>query len=83
MAKTTATTGSERVQGYRFMVMAHAVRLSRVDDAHVLAFGKSTEETCSVLKDIQCCCLTWGDMHGTSFAPHKYVNFHFPKKKRN
>jgi hypothetical protein len=28
-----------------------------VNDANVSAFGKSTEETCSVLKGIHCCCL--------------------------
>jgi hypothetical protein len=48
-----------------------------------LAFGKSTEETCSVLKEIHSRCLTWGDMHGASFASHKYVHVHFPKNKRN
>ncbi len=48
-----------------------------------MAFGKDTEETCSVLKEIYSRCLTWGDMHGASFAPHKYVLAHFPKKKQN
>ncbi len=52
-------------------------------DANVMAFGKSTEETCSVLKVIHSCCFTRGVMHGASFAPHKYVLGHFPKKKRN
>ncbi len=52
-----------------------------VDDANVLAFGKSTEKTCSILKEIHSRCLTWGDMHGASFGPHKYVLVHFPKKK--
>ncbi len=60
-----------------------ATGIGFVDDANVLAFGKSTEETCSVLKEIHSRCLTWGDMHGASFAPHKYVLVHFPKKKRN
>jgi hypothetical protein len=37
-----------------------ATGIGFVDDANVLAFGKSTEETCSVLKEIHSCCLTWG-----------------------
>jgi hypothetical protein len=60
-----------------------ATGIGLVDDANILAFGKSTEETCSVLKEIHSRCLKWGDMHGASFAPHKYVLVHFPKKKRN
>jgi hypothetical protein len=60
-----------------------ATGIGFVEGANVLAFGKSTEETCSVLKEIHSCCLTWGDMHGASFAPLKYVLIHFPKKKRN
>jgi hypothetical protein len=60
-----------------------ATSIGYVDDTNVLAFGKSTEETCSVVKEIHSRCLTWGDMHGASFAPHKYVPVHFPKKKRN
>jgi hypothetical protein len=60
-----------------------ATSIGYVDDTNVLAFGKSTEETCSVVKDNDSCCLTWGDMHGAYFASHKYVLVHFPKKKRN
>ncbi len=60
-----------------------ATGIGFVDDANVLAFGKNTEETCSVLKEIHSRCLTWGDMHGASFAPYKYVLVPFPKKKRN
>ncbi len=60
-----------------------AIGIGFVDDANALAFGKSSEETCSVLKDIHSDCLTWGDMHGTSYAPHKYVLVHFPKIKQN
>jgi hypothetical protein len=58
-----------------------ATGIGVADDANVLAFGKITEETCSVLKDIHSGCLTWGDMHDASFAPHKYVLVHYPKKK--
>jgi hypothetical protein len=59
-----------------------ATGIGFVDDANVLACGKCIKETCSVLKEIHSRCLTWGDMHGASFAPHKYVLFHFPTKKR-
>ncbi len=45
-----------------------ATGIGFVDDANVLAFGKSTEETCSILKEIYSRCLTWGDMHGASFG---------------
>jgi hypothetical protein len=58
-----------------------ATGIGFVDDANVLAFGKSTEETCSILTKIHSRCLTWGDMHGASFAPHKYVLVQFPKKE--
>jgi hypothetical protein len=54
-----------------------------VDEANVLGFVKNTEETFSILKEIHSRCLTQGDMHGASFAHHKYVLIHFPKKKRN
>jgi hypothetical protein len=45
--------------------------------------GRALRRTCSVLKEIHSRCLTWGDMHGASFAPHKYILVHFPKKKRH
>jgi hypothetical protein len=60
-----------------------ATGIGFVDDANVLAFDKSTEETCSVLKEIHSRCLTWGDMHGASFAPHKYVHVHFRRRMQN
>jgi hypothetical protein len=60
-----------------------ATGIGFVDDANVLAFGKTTEVTCTVLKEIHKPCLKWEDMHGASFAPHKYVLVHYPKKKRN
>ncbi len=60
-----------------------ATDIGFVDDTNVLAFGKSTEETCCVVKEIHSRCLTWGDMHGASFTPHKYVLVNFSKKKRN
>ncbi len=60
-----------------------ATSICLVDEANVLAFGKSTEETCSVLKEIHSRRLTWGDMHCASFVPHKYVFVHFHTKKRN
>jgi hypothetical protein len=48
-----------------------ATGIGFVDDANVLAFGKRTEETCPVMKEIHCRYLTWGDMHGASFAHHR------------
>ncbi len=60
-----------------------ATGIGFVDDADVLAFRKSTKETCFVLKEIHSHCLTWGDMYGASFAPHKYMLVHIPKKKQN
>ncbi len=56
--------------------------ISFVDDVNILAFGLSTEETCTALNEIHSSCLRWGDMHGASFAPEKYALVHFPKKKR-
>jgi hypothetical protein len=50
-----------------------ATSIGFCDDANVLAFGKNTEETCFILKDIHSRYLTRGDMHGVSFAPHRYV----------
>ncbi len=50
-----------------------------VDDANVLAFGKGIIESCSILKAE----LILGEMHGASFAPHKYVHVHFPKKTQS
>jgi hypothetical protein len=54
-----------------------------VDNVNILAFGKSTEETCMTLRVIDDLCLIWVKMHGSSFAPGKYPLVHFPKKKRN
>jgi hypothetical protein len=56
-----------------------ATGIDFVDDTNVWAIGKSTEETCSILKEIHSDFLTWGDMHSASFAPHRYVCIHFPK----
>jgi hypothetical protein len=54
-----------------------------VDDVNILAFGKSTEETCSTLNEMHRRCLRWGEMHGASFALEKYALVHFHKKKMN
>jgi hypothetical protein len=54
-----------------------------VDDVNILAFGKSTEETCRMLRDIHDRWLIWGKMHGTSFVPEKYALVHFSRKERN
>jgi hypothetical protein len=53
-----------------------------VDDMNILAFGMSTEETCTSLNEIHICCLRCAKMHWASFAPEKYALVHFPKKKR-
>jgi hypothetical protein len=52
-----------------------------VDDTNVLAFEKSTEGTCSVLKKIYSSYLTWEDKLDASFAPRKFVHVHYPNKK--
>ncbi len=54
-----------------------------VDDVNFLAFGKSTEATCTTRKKIHSCCLRWGEMHGVLFAPEKYALVHFSKKEMN
>ncbi len=52
-----------------------------VDDVNNLAFGLSTEETCTALKEIHSRCLRWGEMHGASFCPRKVCFGPFPQEK--
>ncbi len=57
-----------------------ATRNGCVNNANVMAFGKSTEGPCSVLKDIHSRLLIWGNMHGASFPPINTSLFSFPRK---
>lgn len=54
-----------------------------VDDVHLIAYGKSTEANCEVLRKAHKVCVHWARTHGASFAPKKYELLHLtrsPKK---
>lgn len=44
-----------------------------VDDAHLIAYGISTEANCTTLEQAHEVCLRWARKHGASFAPKKYA----------
>lgn len=47
-----------------------------VDDVHLIAYGKSTEANCEVLRKAHQICLHWARTHGATFAPKKYETLH-------
>ena len=53
-----------------------------VDDANILAYGKSTEENCKTLKAIHRQCETWASRHGSVFAPTKYELIHLSRNPK-
>jgi hypothetical protein len=56
-----------------------ATGIGFVDDATVLAVRKSTDDTCSVLRQFCSRRFICGDMHGALFAPNKCVLVHYAK----
>jgi hypothetical protein len=50
-----------------------------VDDVNALTFGKTTEDNCRMLQSIHERCLELARKHGASFAPKKYILWHFTK----
>ena len=53
-----------------------------VDDAHLLAFGDSTEENCGTLTKLHEKCLEYAKRHGASFAFDKYELIHFTRRTK-
>ena len=53
-----------------------------VDDANILAYGKSTEENCKTLEAIHRQCETWASRHGSVFAPTKYELIHLSRNPK-
>lgn len=60
----------------------NASSLGFVDDANMLAYGKSTEENCSILESIYKKCERWATRRGAVFAPHKYELIHLSRSSR-
>jgi hypothetical protein len=75
MALTTAIAGSECVQGHRFMVMAHAVKVSRVDQKEQAKSILNIEsQNASLMSRVIILCVSWrvetlkrGKTHGPLF----------------
>ena len=53
-----------------------------VDDANILAYGKSTDENCKTLEAIHRQCETWASRHGSVFAPTKYELIHLSRNPK-
>ena len=53
-----------------------------VDDANILAYGKSTEENCKTLESIHRQCEKWASRHGSLFAPTKYELIHLSRNPK-
>ena len=53
-----------------------------VDDANILAYGKSTEEKCRTLESINRQCEKWASRHGSLFAPTKYKLSHLSRNPK-
>ena len=59
-AWTTAIAGSERVQGHRFMVMAHAVKVSRVDQKEqAKSISNIESQNPSLMSRVKILCVSW------------------------
>jgi len=56
--------------------------LDFVDDINILAYGRSTEETCKTLSKAHDACTEWARTHGATFAPEKYELTHFTRKPK-
>lgn len=54
-----------------------AIGIGFVDDANILAYGKTTEETTQHLKRLHDRCMAWARRYGATFAPEKYGLMHF------
>jgi hypothetical protein len=58
-AWTNANAGSKRVQGYRFMAMAHAVKVSRVDQRkQVKSISNFESHNHSLLSRVKILCVS-------------------------
>lgn len=53
-----------------------------VDDTNILAYGKSTAETCRLLEEAHSKCLAWAKKFGMKFAPAKYELIHFTRRSK-
>lgn len=53
-----------------------------VDDANILAYGRSTEDNCETLAKIHEVCILWARQHGATFAPEKYELIHLSRTPR-
>ena len=53
-----------------------------VDDIHLLAYGRTTEDNCRVLGKAHEICLRWARIHGASFAPQKYELIHLTRRPK-
>jgi hypothetical protein len=53
-----------------------------VDDTHILAYGKSTEDNCRRIELAHYKCLIWARKFGIKFAPQKYELIHFTRRRK-
>jgi hypothetical protein len=53
-----------------------------VDDANILAYGKSTAVTCRALEKVHSKCIQWASKSGMEFAPHKYELIHLTRRSK-
>jgi len=51
-----------------------------VDDVHLIAYSKSTESNCEVLRNAYEVCLAWAKTYGAAFTPHKYELVHLTRR---
>ena len=58
------------------------IALGFVDDTTLIAYGKTTKDTCRQLETVHEECLKWADKHGAKFAPAKYELIHFTRRPK-
>jgi hypothetical protein len=62
--------------------LEQASALGFADDVNILAYGRSTEQNCTLLEILHERCLDWARRHGAVFAPDKYELMHLTRKRR-
>lgn len=59
-----------------------ATAIGFVDDVNLLAYGRSTRDTCDTLTKAHRECEAWAKTHGATFAPQKYELIHLTRQPR-
>jgi hypothetical protein len=53
-----------------------------IDDVGILAWGKTTEQTCETLSRILKRAQRWASTHASVFAPNKFQLTHFTRSRK-